>query len=137
MTSTIDASVVCAAIFEEPLTLKAEVALACSGKMIAPSIIDAELLSAATKRARGGMRPEDARSRMRHAGSLDIERLRIGAYADDAFDLSVALRHPSADCLYLAVAIREQAPLITGDRRLYDRAVVAGLGEHVRWLGDF
>ena len=137
MTSTIDASVVCAAVFDEPLTPHAEIALAGSGEMVAPSIIDVELLSAATGRARRGMQPEDARARMRHGSSLGIERLRIGPYADDAFDLAVALNHPSADCLYLAVAIREEAPLITGDRQLYERAVAAGLDAHVRWLGDF
>lgn len=135
MKTTIDASVVCAAIFEEDLTPHAEVALSADAKMIAPTLIDIELLSAATKRARRGMDADDARARLRHGQSLGIERVGVSAYADDAFDLSVALDHPSADCVYLAVAIREDAPLVTGDRRLYERAVEAGLSAHVRWLG--
>ncbi len=137
ITATIDASVTCAAIFEEELTPHAATALANCSRMIAPSLIDVELLRTATKRARRGMDADDARARLSHGQALGIERRSIQPYTDDAFDLSIALDHPSADCLYLAVAIREDAPLIAGDRRLYDRALKAGLGAHVRWLGDF
>lgn len=138
MTITIDASVVGEIMFSGAMAPNAYHALGGAGPFIAPSIVEAEMLSAATKRVRVlGMDEQRARTRWQEGRALPIERLRIAPYADDAFDLSVALDHPSADCLYLAVAIREQAPLITGDRQLYERAVAAGLDEHVRWLGDF
>jgi predicted nucleic acid-binding protein len=36
--------------------------------------------------------------------------------------LATKLKHPLADCLYLAVAIRSGAPLITADRSFQERA---------------
>lgn len=138
MPMTIDASVVVALMFDEPMTPHANTTLKAPESFIAPDIIEVEMLSAATKRVRAlGMNERLAHTRWLEGRALPIERRSIRPYTDDAFDLSVALDHPSTDCLYLAVAIREDAPLITGDRRLYDRAVESGLGAHVRWLGDF
>jgi predicted nucleic acid-binding protein len=37
----------------------------------------------------------------------------------DALQLSFRTRHPVYDCLYLALAIREQADLVTADRKFY------------------
>lgn len=37
---------------------------------------------------------------------------------DDAAEFAVELVHPIYDCLYLALAAREKAPLVTADRRL-------------------
>lgn len=82
------------------------------------------------------MDEDRARIRWREGRALPIERLPVAPYLDDAFDLSVALNHPSADCLYLAVAIRENAPLITADRRLHESVTAVGLGAHIRWLGE-
>jgi predicted nucleic acid-binding protein len=40
----------------------------------------------------------------------------------EAIALSTKLKHPVADCLYLAVAIRSNAPLITADTTFHERA---------------
>lgn len=37
----------------------------------------------------------------------------------DALDLSFRIRHPVYDCLYLALATREEAGLVTADREFY------------------
>lgn len=37
---------------------------------------------------------------------------------DEAARLSILLNHPIYDCFYLALARREDAPLITADKRL-------------------
>lgn len=39
---------------------------------------------------------------------------------DEAFRLSFRVRHPVYDCLYLALAVREEAELITADLPFYD-----------------
>lgn len=138
MTITIDASVAGEIMFRGTMAPNAYHALGGTGPFIAPDIIEAEMLSAATKRVRVmGMDEERARIRWREGRRLPIEQLPVTPYLDDAFDLSVALNHPSADCLYLAVAIRENAPLVTADRRLHESVTAAGLGAHIRWLGDF
>jgi predicted nucleic acid-binding protein len=136
--TTIDASVIGEIMFRGIMEPNARCVLGGSGPFIAPSVIEAELLSAATKRVRVlGMNERKAYVRWREGRSLPIERFRVAPYLDDAFDLSIALNHPSANCLYLAVAIREDAPLVTGDRGLYDSVTAAGLGAHIRWLGDY
>ena len=40
----------------------------------------------------------------------------------DALDMTLALRHPVYDCLYLALAIGIEAPLLTADRRFHRAA---------------
>ena len=40
----------------------------------------------------------------------------------EAVALATKLKHPLPDCLYLAVAIRAGAELVTADRPFHDRA---------------
>ncbi len=40
--------------------------------------------------------------------------------AASAARLAVDLGHPAYDCFYLALAVHEQYPVITADRRIYD-----------------
>ena len=39
-----------------------------------------------------------------------------------AVDLALAISHPLQDCLYLALAQREQAQMVTADRKFWSRA---------------
>lgn len=50
----------------------------------------------------------------------------------DAIDLSYLLNHPTYDCLYLALALREGAQMITADRKFWNAAKRAELGQHVQ-----
>ncbi|MCX6618070.1 MAG: type II toxin-antitoxin system VapC family toxin [Acidobacteria bacterium] len=43
---------------------------------------------------------------------------RTSELLDDALRLAIELRHPVCDCLYLALALRHDLPLVTADRRL-------------------
>uniref|UniRef100_UPI0035CA341A type II toxin-antitoxin system VapC family toxin n=1 Tax=uncultured Sphingomonas sp. TaxID=158754 RepID=UPI0035CA341A len=47
----------------------------------------------------------------------------------DAFSLALRFRHSVYDCLYLALALRERAKLLTADKKLHQVAQAAGL-EH-------
>jgi predicted nucleic acid-binding protein len=40
--------------------------------------------------------------------------------AASASRLAVDLDHPVYDCFYLALAVQEQAPVVTADRRFYN-----------------
>lgn len=50
-----------------------------------------------------------------------------------AFDLAHRYSHSIYDCIYLALSDELPAPLITADRRFYDKVHHA---HDVRWLGD-
>lgn len=137
MRLTIDASVIGDIMFEDCRTAGAAAYLSAGFEMFAPAVLDSELISTATKRHRVfGVAAEIARHRWRSVRHLAVTRIPDALVADSAFDLAIALRHPSNDCLYLATAIAYDAPLVTGDRALYDKAHAAGLGDHVLWVED-
>lgn len=50
--------------------------------------------------------------------------------------IAAALNHAVYDCLYLAAAETVQAPVVTADRRLFDRASAGGWRDHVLWIED-
>lgn len=53
---------------------------------------------------------------------------------EQASRLTLALNHPIYDCLYLALALRIDAPLVTDDRGLARAAARGGLEGRVRLL---
>ncbi|MDP3403225.1 MAG: type II toxin-antitoxin system VapC family toxin [Brevundimonas sp.] len=94
---------------------------------IAPALLQAEVANAMWKYVRiGRMQIEDACEGVAVLSdllTLTDDRLLIGA----AQRLSAELNHPVHDCLYLALARRDAAVLITADRRLADRGHDLGL----------
>jgi predicted nucleic acid-binding protein len=56
---------------------------------------------------------------------------------DTALRISLDLKHPVYDCVYLALALQLEVPLITADRRLVNAVKrKKSLGIHVAALGD-
>lgn len=53
----------------------------------------------------------------------------------DAFKWSIRLRHSPYDCLYLALALREQARFVTADEEFYGVLLKADLGDRAELLG--
>jgi predicted nucleic acid-binding protein len=83
--------------------------------VLAPELIVAELLNARWKVARSGA---SAPSLGGVLGLLDrIHLMTTLSYASDAAVLAERLDHPVYDCLYAVVAKRENARLVTADRR--------------------
>lgn len=56
------------------------------------------------------------------------------ALAMDAMKLSFRMKHPTYDCLYLALAQRESVSLVTADRKFWNAAKRAGLDGQVELL---
>lgn len=65
-------------------------------------------------------------------GSLGIQLLESGSLVADALDLALAHQHPVYDCLYLTLALAEDAALVTADARLRDLALQLGI--EVTWI---
>ena len=126
MTTVIDASVACKWFFNEPLAAEARmIAAAADATFVAPDMILAECANAAWRRVRDGtITPAHARAFL---GSLPLwfESLTPAAELHQpAFEMAHELGHPVYDCLYLALAEREQSVVVTADRAFADR--VAG-----------
>ena len=88
----------------------------------APNLILAETANALRRKARtGGLAQADA-ARASHEISRMFRRL-VASHElrAQAFDLALRRDHPVYDCFYVALAVREGAPLLTADRRLAQR----------------
>jgi len=118
MTLVIDASVAALWVLPQPGSERAA-ALRSQDRLIAPTLVAAEIGSALWKAARrGDLSRADALAALdvalRHFDVLvPLEEQRARA-----LELAIDLQHPIYDCFYLALAARERCPYITADKRL-------------------
>jgi predicted nucleic acid-binding protein len=118
MTLVVDAGVAALWVLEQQGSDRA-IATRREPRLIAPSLIAAEVNSAIWKAVRrGSVSPANAllaaEAAIRPFEMLfPLEPLQVRALA-----LAMELDHPVYDCFYLALAERERAPLISADKRL-------------------
>ncbi len=67
----------------------------------------------------GYLTEEKARTCLRELRSSNIVLYEPDNLIDSALKLSLELRHSVYDCLYLALAVREDIPLVTADKKFY------------------
>ena len=99
-------------------------ALQSEGELIAPSLIVAEIGNAIWKAVRRGDLPaREAQEGMKIALGPRISALTpLEDLHTRALEFAVELQHPIYDCLYLALAEREHAELVTADERMFAAA---------------
>jgi predicted nucleic acid-binding protein len=104
--------------------------------LLAPAFIAVEFASVLVSKARRGeLSPVRAAGATRWFLELGIERVEDSQLVADAIDLATAY-HPSLyDCLYAALALREQCPVVTADRPFYD-ALAAPFPQTMLWIDD-
>ena len=119
----VDASVAVKWLVREPLSHQASLLLAKEVSLLAPDLLFAEAANALwAMRQRGDLEDdefEEAVQTLRTAPVLVPSTLLQLVPA--ASRLAADLGHPIYDCFYLALAIEEEAPLITADQRFADR----------------
>jgi predicted nucleic acid-binding protein len=124
MNCVVDASVAVKWLFEEQDSEAAEALLISAGednlKLVAPTILPAEVANALWKRMRRG---DLDRRKTLETGQRFEEicplLLPIENLVQRALELAIDSRHPVYDCLYVALAEELPADLITADERLY------------------
>ena len=131
----IDASVAVKFVTEEPGSDAAYEIVVGPDSLIAPDWVIAECANAIGKKvlgnqlSRAGAEASFAELPRFFARLFQSDRL-----LDAGFQLALDIDHAFYDCLYLALAIREGAPLVTADEGLVKAARRAGLDGHVRLL---
>jgi predicted nucleic acid-binding protein len=122
----VDASVAVKPYLAEAGADAATELLAGPTKLLAPELIRLEVAGALCRRVRNGeLHADEAELRSQHW----LAELDKGLFAltpdrelmPEAIALSTKLNYPLPDCLYLAVAIRFHAPIITADRVFKER----------------
>ena len=122
MTLVIDASVACKWFFNEPLAVEARKVAASDATLVAPDMILAECANAAWRRVKDGeITPAHARAFLGSLPPWFESLVPASELHKPAFEMAHELGHPVYDCLYLALAEREQALVITADRAFADR----------------
>ena len=132
----IDASTVAAALFEEDHADRARWLLRCGQPLQAPDLIFVELASVIWKRHRRGEIDIDGAHYVL-AGTLRLP-LRTTLCTDlvaPALELALSTGRSVYDCLYVALAMRSEAPVITADKRLVNALANTPLARHVKWIG--
>lgn len=119
MTLVIDASVAVKWILPEAGTAAAAALREEDTDLIAPSLVIAEIGNALWKKAlRGEILKHEATPALRLVISRFSEIVAFEALASTTVELAIELRHPIYDCFYLALAERENAPLVTADQTM-------------------
>ena len=119
MTVVVDASVAVKWVLPEPDSNRAAAIRTTDDDLIVPSLVYAEIGNAIWRAViRGDVPVAEAHERL-HVATAHYNRIvPLEALAERAIDLAVRLQHPIYDCFYMALAEREDCPLITADTRL-------------------
>lgn len=116
----VDASVAVKFVFREAGSSEARLLLESDEPLVAPDWIMLEVASALWNKVKHSELLEIHAERS--LLSLPEFFVRLYSAVDlvrEAFSLSFRFRHPLYDCIYLALALREQAPIVTADKKFH------------------
>ena len=134
----VDASVIAAALFQEPHAGRARVLLAGGQELYAPELIHAEVANVIWKRhRRREVDEQEAADLLTDLLRLPIWTTPSAELAPAALQLALQLHRTVYDCLYVALAIQTKTVLVTSDRRLINALAGSPLGERITWLGEY
>ena len=112
--------------------------LAASGQELhAPRLMASEVANVLWRKARvGQMERADAAAAMALLADMPVRWNDDETVSADAVRLALALDHPVYDCMYLALAHRIGATVVTADRRFVTAVALTEHGETVVTLAD-
>lgn len=118
MIAVLDASAAVEVLLARPAGEEIAGLLAAAELVLAPDLYVAEISNALWKHARAAGQPASYSDLLDDAVSLPDDLVDSASLYREAFALSTAHNHPIYDALYLVVARRNNAGLLTVDRRL-------------------
>lgn len=123
----VDASLICACLFEEAEAPEAGQLMA-GKRLCAPRLLDQDVLNVCAIKARRGLPPESTRRVL--ADFLDLPIDLVDPVLDDQLALALRYGLSGYDAAYLWLAAELRAPLLTFDRKLgaAAQAHLQGLG---------
>lgn len=134
--AVVDASVVAAALFGEEHADKARNFLTGDFEFHAPDFIAIEIANVIWKRqSRGEIDATESLELLRDVEQLPLIKTPAVDLAQSALELAMRLNRTVYDSLYLALAVRQKAVLVTVDRKLVNAFSHSPLKKHVAWLG--
>ena len=135
----LDASVALKWLVTEAHSVEATRLLERGTEFFAPTHWRAEAATALWARAavRAEMSEAEAIARIAWLAEMEVTETPLAVLLNTAAALAFELHATPYDTLYLALAERLRVPLVTADRRLFDKAAaVPRLAPLIRWVGD-
>lgn len=134
----VDASIAVKWFFQEQHSDEALRALEKCSALLAPDLIYSEVGNVIWKRTRAKEITQKEGTEVFSAfGRLPITVFPSFPLSQLALEIAMKSGRTMYDCLYLSLAIREKAPLITADKRFYNALRSSPLSRHVKWIGKF
>jgi predicted nucleic acid-binding protein len=133
----VDASVVAAALFPEPYNMEAKALLESDSNLFSPDLVYAEVANVIWKRhARGEIDERDAADLLSDMMGITLAITPSKPLVGEALALAMRTGRTAYDCLYLALAMRTKAVMVSNDRRFVNSLASGPLKEHIVWLGE-
>ena len=122
MTVVVDASVACKWFVEEAGAAEADGLLVSGRNLVAPDLVIPEVCNALWRKSEAGeMGDAQATVAVDELPRFFDDLVPAVGLAARAFAIAKALRHPVYDCLYVALAERLGAHVVTADAKLIER----------------
>ena len=138
MRFVVDASVAVKWLVEEPDSDAAQKLVASGEDLHAPRLMASEVASALWRKARQGQIDRaDAGAALAWLPDLPVRWNDDETVSADAVRLALALDHPVYDCVYLALAHRIGAVMLTADIRFVEALAPTEHGRSVLTLADY
>jgi predicted nucleic acid-binding protein len=135
MKLTLDTSVALKLVLDEPGTAAARALAESDAQLIAPDLIHAEMANALWANALSKRITSDfAQTLVSSWQPFFDEFYPAASLAEHALEIAFALNHPIYDCLFLALAVREDAILITADAKFVKLVGGTSFARHARPL---
>lgn len=138
MNFVVDASVALKWFLVEPDSRQAIGLLRNEHALHAPDLPWTEVANAVWKRARrGDITPAEAMRIVADAADFAVTPHQADHLLPDALDLASSHGRTVYNCLYLALALRESAVLVTADARFANALAAHSIGRSIRLLSGF
>jgi predicted nucleic acid-binding protein len=133
----VDASVAVKWFLTEPHSEHARGVLGRDHELLAPDLILPEFGNVMWKRMRGGeMTAEEAVAAVAALLQVPFQVRSSSELVVAALEIANRTQRTVYDALYLALAVSENAPLVTADERLFNALKDTPLRGHVVWVAD-
>ena len=137
MNLIVDASVGVKWVFEEDGFERARALLDDGYRRIVPDLFYSEVANAVWKRVRRkDITPVDAVDALDVLFRIPTEQHESKSLLPHALGLACVHDRSVYDSLYLALALREEAAMVTADLRLFNALKESDLGGSIRWIAD-
>ena len=108
-----------------------------TAELLAPDLLWAELGNVLWRRERlGELSPEDARAMLLTLRRFPVETFSLFPLMPLSLEIAIAIRHSVDDCVYLALADREDCRLVTADERLRNVVTSGPMAQSVVGLAE-